>query len=880
MSTEDQGPGPEDQNDLTEREESKERSTQVDAAASEEPEGEAPPAPTPPASAPAGASQGGGEVIRLGSAPESTAAPSEGPTFGRPPQRPTNASDFPGLVQRVYAEAGAAETGKSYGDLVRQFLSWCSARGLDVGNMPSDTCLRWLEQSYPAASTRNHVGSAMRAAFDIAVTRGVAIARQEIPRNLFPKRAKPASEAAPTQRVQRGMSTSQPSQTPTVPRTEEPHPQAPQPAVSQAARETQRVGAAQPRATPVGAKRGTSAVPPLGGRIRVYKRIDGTEGLPSHLPVGSVVVIGTYGLADLDGEGRIEDFIANRLRPIYGPFQGEPATTYMVDRLDNLGNPIPGASLEVPVMPLDTPRPAVRGGGSPPYLPMQPQQGQPGGAPTPTPLGSTTDLGGKFIEYLMAQQQRAESKAEEALRQMREAASSRGMDPALVMLMAERLRPEPIDIAKAASEFRRAYGIEEEPLPPPMPPRRHQSAYGGGGGLGGAYGGGLGGLDDLGGLDGVPPAPVAAQPPARDPLIEVLGSMLREQSTMLRELLIAKQGNGAPAPTPQAQMGDMLNLMQSLANAMRPQKSELESQVMQAAVSRLLAPPEKPRGTSELLKELRDLQAAREILEGAGQDKPLGLGDIAMAAVENLPTIMQAVASARAIQPPKLAVIADRRGSGLRGPAAAAMPPPAGTVTRARHANGHANGRANGQANSQTNGHATPTAPQGVVLPDEARKQFLVLKDSTDDQQIADAIFAILGTYMQAPDPWPLCAKRLIDGFNAADSRTELQAVVTNLFVWAGAKRVMTAENVERITDVLFRYYTPIYAQINNGREKHLADATQSIPVETSTPQEVAAAEREHRASPPRDDGEDVQPTNGMEEVPSPEGDDHPPLVS
>jgi hypothetical protein len=78
--------------------------------------------------------------------------------------------------------------------------------------------------------------------------------------------------------------------------------------------------------------------------------------------------------------------------------------------------------------------------------------------------------------------------------------------------------------------------------------------------------------------------------------------------------------------------------------------------------------------------------------------------------------------------------------------------------------------------------------------------------------------------------------------FNKCDTKPEVGTVVTNLFVWSGAKKLMTVENVERITTALHTHYSTIFAQLNDGQSKVLSDAAPDAADQAAEAAELAAA--------------------------------------
>lgn len=673
--------------------------------------------------------------------------------------------DFPALVLSVFMERNAKTTGESYAGHLRRFLTWCAARGVDLASMPANTAQTYLEEAYPNPVSRNQAIVALRSSFDIGAIRGVTFAPQELVKTIRP----PKKERTATQAQAMPLT---PPRAAMAPRGE---PLAAEPAApvrESAVRSVPTEQVSTVRATPTSLtpKKGTSAVPSLGGRIRISKRVDGSEGLPG-VPVGSLVLIGDYSGHDLDGEGRIESFIANFVRPQYGPHFGQRPCVYYVDRLDNLGNPIPGSTLNVPIMsspaaeqnPGNRPAPQVLNGAG-------------AVATGPQAAAASSVTGDRFFDYLIMEQKRREEDANKRIAEIKENATKQGMDPTMLMLLLDRAKPEPLDPQKVIAEAKRQGFLKppreerpEPPPPPPMPP------------------GGLGGLDAM--FGGPPPSP----PP--DAGMEALTVVLKQQGEMIQALLTRAMTPPPAAPqAPAMDLAGIIALAKSLAPAPAPE-SALQGQVMQALITRALAPPEKPKSIAETLKEIAALNEAKELLGGGPEEKPLSFAEVVTAAIENAPAIGQAVATVLGSMP--------------RAPT---LPQPGGPARRA--------------SDPQAPGQPPPQRSAAAPMPPEAQQAFLALKVATDEQEIVNHIFTILTAYVQSgAEPWPRAANKLVDDFKKCDTKPEIRAVVTNLFVWSGAKRLMSEPAVERISTVLHAHYSMIYGQLAPGEEKTLKDA-------------------------------------------------------
>lgn len=763
----------------------------------EEGEEEAPPpaaaAPPPPEAPPNPFAEGPepaplfGSVPRLDATPPAAEPPREerGAEVIRLGTAPAQEDDAPNLVLRVFTQAGSKATGESYAGHLRRFLTWCAARAIDPKTMPEDTAARYMEESYPNPVTRNQTGVALRAAFDCCVAHGIPMAKQVVPKVNKPKKEK-AKAAAEVGGV-----------VPTRTNGAAAHVEVPTASFSDlTGREsaaqpapTQRIAA--PRAQPAAPnKKPGQVVPSLGQRIRISTRASGSEGLG--VPVGTLILVGDFNGADIDGEGRIEAFIANQIRPVYGPFAGERARTYYVDRLDNLGNPIPGGTVYVPIMP--APGEAPRGAAAPP----PPAAAPPGASPT----GITGD---RMLDYIVTEARRREDEANKRIEEIKAAAQQKGMDPTMLMLLINQVKPPPLDVDALVREFKKANPEPRRRRPDPLEEDFDLQA-------GGRFPGtpSFPGMQPMGGLGGgLDPF----GPPTKDPAIEAITQMMKQQNDTLNTLLTSMLTKmNQPAATQQPMdLANLIALAKSLAPAPAPE-SALGSKVFEALIMKALQPPpppEKPKSIPETLKEIAALREAADALGGTEEKPPSG-AEVLMAMFENAPAIGQAIGTVLAAVP---------RPPTLGAPGQPQRPAP-------------------GQPPAPIP-QKTPSAP----LPKPAQEAFLRLakvEGESDAQEIVNDFFLILDAFVKSgAEPWPRAANKLVDDLKKCDTRIEVQNVVTNMFVWSGAKRYLNEANVERITEVIHSNYSGIYAQFTDGQEKVLKDAGE--PVEEATEEEVAA---------------------------------------
>lgn len=695
----------------------------------------------------------------------------------QPAPRAWQPQEFANFIEKTLLERGATVgTVSHYKQHAVHFIAWAQSHGIDLKTMPPDTAVKFLDEVHTNPIVKRGVQNALRSCFEIALVKDFPISPQTIPPpQAVPKRNRADRDAeAGRQEAERF------SRQPPKPDYDifsdagrQVSPAAARPAAAPSPEQpAERRDPVQPARSQSSARR--SAVPSLGGRIRITKRVDGSEGLS--LPIGSTVLVGNYTMEDLEGTGTVADFVADQIRPVYGPFKGQRPTVYYVDRLDNLGNPIPGSTMQVPVMPhavYDRPQAAA---------PVQAQ-----------PQPQTGVTGDKFFDYVIAEQRRRDDEWERRVAEIRAQAEHRGADPMLFALLIDRARPPPLDIPKLAEEFRRTNrgrgrsrdeDDDLDALLDRLPSTPSRAARG-----------------DAFALDGG-----LGQPPAGPSFTDALVAMAKESNALVRELLAANSAKAPPEPREQLTVRDVIDIARQLQPPPPPPPppDPLRDSVMTAAVARLTAEPPKAKSLTDIFEELKLLFQAKDMFLG---DRDIGAGDIAMAVLENAQQIGRGVGEVL---------------SGLRTMKEAPQ------VGGAPGANGKAAG-ANGKLRGTGTGAVQSDPRPQLVLPDAAKEAFLRLRAvtaATDTQAVVNDVFTLLKTFDDAGGPLQLAAKKLIERYKAADTRHEVQGVAVDLFLWPRAKGAMTKANVERITDVLHENYSALYKAFT-GEEKTLSDAPQ-----------------------------------------------------
>ena len=743
------------------------------------------PAPTPaltpglaagtPVPAPSEASAGGARRRGLTPFPPIV-------TKATPPKDPiTSDTALIDYMLAAYTEVGSPRTAKAYATYALAFQQVLQSRGYTFATMPAGTMQEWLLQTFTPYTSHNAAMAGLRALQSTAEHVHYPFAAQTMTPRQKPKEPPmPASQPSLSPEVPplagpppngavavgpqapdlgfihgtsqgsadaanaRATGQPPPPNAPVV--TSDPTP--PQPALAGSPT------VAPPLARPAGVQRPPNGshtkvvpvLPSLGGRVRISKRIDGYEGTGA--PIGTRAVCGDYTLEDVEVEGSVMKFILNALRPHYGPKVGQTAATYYVERLDNLGNPIPGSLQAVPVFPdVAMGGMGTMGASTAPAPPSPP-------APAERPM--SVDREDTFIRYLMEKQAKAEERYERLLGEVQARKDSGGsIDPAL-LFMIQQAKPEPLDIDAAVARFRKVR--EESAAPPPPAPLPST---------------GLAGLDAL----------MSPLPTREDKVVEALLGQVRDLTTQVRDL-----ATRAATPPPQPSQRDPLEIVTTFAAAMKAFQPPPDP-LREAMLKKLVDETGKTKTLSETLADLRAVQTF------VGGEGGVPWGEIIATAVENLPQILGSIGAMKAPQIP-------RRRAPAPAPGAPAQP-------------------------AQAQPAPQPASPPR--LPEEGQKAFFALAKippgEEHDQEVVETVYALLQVLAKSGEPWNLIAKRVVETFLKLDTKAEIRAILTNLFVWCGAaRRFMTDALLDRITDVFHANYTLIYGAMTGGQTRSLKD--------------------------------------------------------
>lgn len=758
------------------------------------------------------------------------------------PPRTLTPAHLPAEVERVYAARGQAPTGTTYATHIRKFHQWLIETGQVFESMPEGTVDRFLA-TIANPITRNVAATAIRVETELAASSGIKFIPQTITRTRIERRPKavapvgapggqPAAAAAGPAAAPGPTPLGQPY-TPTLP---DPPAQPAQPTAMTPAAMTpvaspapQSIATAPPlvQARPSSGKKPGSAIPSLGGRVRISKRVDGYEGTGAS--IGTRILIGDYTADDLDGESSIAGFIISFIRPKFGPHSGQPATTYYVERLDAQGNGIPGSMLSVPVMPQDGIQPNSAGGF--PGTGGQGQMSTGGPGQSAQPVIAPQQLpssGDRFLDFALRRAEEMEKRYEDMRAKLDEKVQHGQMDTTTMMLLLDREKPK-LDPRSLREEFMRLEASDRPagtPLGGTVLSQPHQP-------------GTPGGLD---GLFGPPPST------SSDKVVEALLAQVASLTAKVTEIATRPPPTPPPSADPMAMMttvmGTMFTAMSKFAEMARPppqQSNPAIDALITASLGRL---NEKPKTMAEVIGEMRAMREAQELIGGSAPDKP-GVGEVLIELLQNAEGVGNAIGNVLA-KIPRMPQLPGKTG---QQPGQKALP---GGVP----------------ASAQTV-PAQPVKSTTPPLPDAVKLAFrtMAATPAEDEQTIGNQLFVILQACGSAPDPWPLVQKRTVEAFLKADSKPEIRALVTQLFVWCGAMKAYGKEEIiEKVVSMVHKNYSFLFNTLTGGQDKTLADAP-AAPA-------ASAGEGESPADPAAGSGEPAdEGTDGDAETDSEAGD-------
>lgn len=690
---------------------------------------------------------------------------------------------LPGRVYTYYRQRRNAHHMVAFraGHAFKTYSNFCSSRGWSVENAPSDALIQCARASWRPAGQN---ASAHVVLDTLTVVRELGLgASEQVYENVKmpPKRREPVNGEAVERTNDSGgfagaapvgaYPTPAPTPTPVAP-------PAPQPL------QGMRATAQRVKGSPL----------PVGGRVRIYKVATGYEG--AGIAPGQRIGVGEYLMDDVSGEGPIQNWLSRWVVPNFGPKAGQSDTTYIVEKLDDRGQiqsafsfafaaPVgqaagqPGSAMPPfylggPVPPGPTPGP---GFAPPPYSPAQ-------ASPR---VESPTEQ--RFIEYLLSQQQDQQRRYEEVAKTLQEQKT----DPAMMMLLLERAKPQPIPWERVLTEMRRS---SEPAFPPPSGPSGQAP------------------------LTIMDPFASMSQPSQMQPIADALVRTTEKVMEMSRAPQAAPPAPPAPPPPDPFShplVGELMRGAIAKMNAPHaPSQSPVEAK-LDKVLDYLLKPPEKSRTISEQLGDMKAMVEAFREISGGGEDRANPIVETVGMLIENADKVGELVKSF----------------AGFDGKA---PPLPKKEQKKALPA---------GQS-QQT---------QKLTLPEDAQKALIALNTAPEgeagEQAVADAVFGLVGSLLQAPEPFPRLGQLVINAFNEADSKPELRAMVVNILVKCGAKKLAADPSlVEKVAAVLHKHYGFIFASLNGGKEKKLLDAEEPTPPAKATVDSTASAPAKESTAP------------------------------
>ena len=766
-------------------------------------------------------------------------------------------------TEAAWKAAGRAQTSwKMYARYAKHFLRWVESQGLRLATAPPDTLLRWLDAEVSEnGQTRMVSTDALNNVFKAARAIGAVVpeftAPARVPRvrgagvrgagrsraagNVgnangngngvgeqvngstqrstemamaglplqFPGAPSVGNATAPT--VGNGAMAA----TPLAPPAPQPQPQTAPVFMIQA--QPQR----QPKAAP-------TATPP--GRLRISLLSPG--GLAGVAP-GAPIHVGTYHTKDIrDG---IENFIEKNVHPAqFGIARqaGAAILTYAVQRVDDRTNQPVGAidefSFAVALGGNDANahRTSSLNAWSKQYEDEQMESLKRQNAELQAQIAALKGQPHDAMEYANLRQEANRIQAD--IRHVEQLTREREVREAKERAEEESRRER--QDREARERIERAQ-LATPPLPAQPPPPAHDPFFPnapGAAGLGNMFGPGLGGVPNNAGNGGNSSnltealvdvvrmameqrtAAAQAAPPPPPPMLPPHVPAIPEEVRDVLKVALAKLTE-APAPR---EMDPLIKMM--LDNAREESKA--------------------------LREEIRDMRKEREAPKDRGFEAQLS-------------TMKEIISFAKSLEPSsspmgfmemlsEVAPHADKLGEGLgrvllgfRG----AAPQLPGAVANGAGTTG-ANGASNGNANANGNGNGNAGAQEKTPLPPAARAALDKAASAQDDQTIVNAVFELLGILNAAPG-WQDVLNGIGVRFNACDTKPEIRALVTAIFMVTGDKVLIGNEAAtERVTSCLHRNYSTLFAYLNSGKTKSLLDGPggQGAGVQ-STPQAAPA---------------------------------------
>jgi len=323
-----------------------------------------------------------------------------------------------------------------------------------------------------------------------------------------------------------------------------------------------------PPPKPIAQPRPPSAFPSLGQRVQISRIADGYQ---QGIAPGTRYPINTYQKEQIEAAGSMENFVLMYLRPVHGPFAGEPPGTYLFQQLDTSARPLPGAEWTVTVGPAETGRPQPGYGNQQVAAPAAVFQLPSVPTANGVPPTVQADLFTRILdrEFLRADREAAEARQQrEELEKKRE---KHGISDMMYLAMLQQIpQPRPVDPAEVARQ------VKAE-------------------------------LDRLQPTSTLPTTPSMLDfgSPKEDPALGRVMAML--------ERLLEKQSQPPPPPPPQKEPVVAFGEMLALFERARPPPDPLQGQLAALAL-KTITEPSKPKTLADLLQEMKLLKEANTLL--------------------------------------------------------------------------------------------------------------------------------------------------------------------------------------------------------------------------------------------------------------------------
>lgn len=668
------------------------------------------------------------------------------------------------------AAGGSKQTAGTYGWWARRFLLHLEEKGISFDKMTDGEAEAYLAKTVNPI-THNVGVTALSAFFDSASKRGKQFAPQTMTRMKTKRKNNKSQQnqqvpGVPAGAVPMSAPLDNPFASPYV------APMQTQQVAAPVAAPPQMPAQVQPTQAPQQRPVQQSAFTSLGQRVRISKVASGGDGT---VPPGMLITLGTYDKGMIEPYGTLENFIATCIRPVNGPKPGEPVVVYRVQNLDTSARPLPGQEWSIPILP----------------DPLAPAPAQHGAQQVVVQAPLVNNMPQAIMEKMLGiafdQQAQAQKRYDDLLTQLTAKKNAGEINDSTMLLLLQQNRPEPLDVDKLKRALKDELATLAPPPPPPTP-----MGMGMGGMMGGGFGGGL----------------FDAPPPRADPALDRMSALIEKQTEMMNQLVMRQL---TQQPPPQKDPMETAMAMVTAMNAM----SNKPNPVMEQLAALTLKQFENPPKSKTLQEIIGDVQAIRQLTE------PPERGD---SFLDKMVDMIGVVAE----NGDKLGeMFARMKGGAIK----AALTPPQQPRLPAQAPQAAAPAA-----------DAAQKPKQPVVLPAPVKAAVIALMEVyqtgntsvENDANYAQAMVNLLealnsaGTDAASGVSWTAVAERVVDLFKRANNKTDLQALILNLFQWLKV-RVSDPAFTDHLTTVMHRNYTAIFGFIDGG-QKVLDDADGAQP--------------------------------------------------